>query len=288
MSQALAGEFVINDHNAGEFVDKEEQGFRTGMVPRDYSQHPVGTSSGAVAFSDVMEIIDRVEWPERCAEQAANESSLDHIRDRGNNGQPIPALDQNGQGFCWAYSTGAGIQLARAKAGLPYKQLSPHAVACKIYNHQDRGAWGALSFDFGASEGFPTTATWPEKSMERRFDNKATWEEAKTNRITEGWIDLDVDHVSESQLTFDQMATCYFNLFPVICDFNWWGHSVCGMRLMDAKPELGQQGLDDPNRWCNKIINSWRNTWGKNGTAVLQGKKAIPNGGCAIRTVTAG
>ena len=32
---ALAGEFVINDHQNGQVIDKEGQGFRGGLVERD-------------------------------------------------------------------------------------------------------------------------------------------------------------------------------------------------------------------------------------------------------------
>ena len=285
---ALAGEFVINDHQNGQVIDKEGQGFRGGLVERDLGKHPVGSSSSSRSFSEEMELIPREEWPERCAEQKAKKSSLSHIRETGNNGKRIPSMDQNGQGFCWAYSTGFAIQLLRAKAGLPYVELSPHAVGCKMFNHQDRGAWGALSFDFATENGFPSTDFWPAKSMKRKYDTNATWEDAKKNRIVEGWIDLDINHASDANLTFDQMATCLLNLFPVVTDFYWWMHSVCQESLLDAKPELKQQGLYDPDRWCPKGSNSWTDKWGKNGTFVLQGKKAIPNGGCSPRSVTVG
>lgn len=284
----LDGEFVINDDNAGSFVDKEDQGFAKGLVPRDYSQHPVGAAASSVAFSEAIELIPREKWPAMCAEQREKKSSLYHIRETGGpSGGRIPSLDQNGQGFCWIYSVTGCVQLLRAAAGMEYVELSPHSGACKIFGFQDRGAWGALALDFIAENGIAAAKDWPQKSMHKRHDNARTWKNAKKYRVTEGWIDLDIDHASEAHLNFDQVATLLLSRVPVVCDFNWWGHSVFAFELIDAYPELGQEQLDHPERWCIRIGNSWRDSWGDRGTAVLQGKRAIPNGGCAPRVVVA-
>lgn len=278
-------DFIIDDSNADEFVDKQDQGFAKGLVPRDYGLHPVGCYSASKPFDDEMDVIGREEWPERCADQNEYESSLYHVYERGDNGRPIPSLDQNGQGFCWTYSVVACVQALRALAGMPFVQLSPHAVSCKIFNFQDRGAWAALALDFITENGVPSDSHWPQKSMNRKYDNAETWANAKRHRVTEGFVDLDVQHVSDASLTFDQVATCYLNLIPVANDFNWWGHSVMGLQLIDRKPELKQQGLNDPDRWGNKIKNSWRDEWGDRGYAILSGSKGIPDGACAPRSV---
>ena len=279
--------FLIDDENAGKYTDKEGQGFRGGLERRDYGKHPLGCYSGEKPFDDKFKaIIPREEWPERCADQLAQESSLYHILETGNFGNPIPSLDQNGQGFCWAYSTAGCVQAVRALAGMPFVQLSPHAVACKIYNFQDRGAWGALSMDFISRNGIPSDDFWPQKSMSRRNDNAKTWENAKQYKIVEGFVDLDVQHVADAKLTFDQVATCYLNRIPVVLDLYWWGHSVFGHTLFDRKPELGQQGLDDPNRWATGAKNSWTDKWGDRGYMLLSGSKQIPDGACAPRAVT--
>ena len=189
-------------------------------------------------------------------------------------------------GNCWAYSTTACVMLQRAAQGLPHVRLSPHAVACKIYGFQDRGAWGAVSFDFIAKYGVPSDEKWPQKSMNRRYDVAETWEDAKQYKITEGFIDLNPPHPADADMTFDEVATCLLSRIPVVGDFNWWGHSVCLADLVDLKPGDGQQGLTNPDRWGVRGPNSWTANWGNNGWFVLQGRKAIPDGGCAPRFVT--
>ena len=281
-------DFMIGDHNYRNFVNQTLNGklLCRGAVPRDFNQHPVGSSESSQKFEETMPLIPRHDWPERCKEMEANQSRLSDIRNIGNFGQQIPALDQDGQGFCWFYSPTACIQLLRALANEPFVQLSPHAGACKIFDFRDPWGVGALAFDFLVENGVPSYEYWPQKSMSRQYDNPETWANAKNYRIAEGWIDLDVPHPADADMTFDQVATCLLSLIPVVCDFNWWGHSVCGMDLVDLKPQLGPMGLDDPKRWGIRILNSWTNDWGVDGTAVLEGRKAIPDGGCAPRAVT--
>jgi hypothetical protein len=56
-------------------------------------------------------------------------------------------------------------------------------------------------------------------------------------------------------------------------DFNWWGHSVGGIRLV--KVEAGSYG--------RKIRNSWTDSWGDRGFGILRGSKAVPDGAIAVR-----
>lgn len=273
--------FLINDDNYQQFMP-EQQGFMRGFVPRDLARSPLGSGVGAVRFDEDenMPLIPRQEWPERCAEMVAKQTRLSDIDN-------FPALDQGRQGFCWAYSSVGCTMSLRQVMGLPRARLSPHAVACKIYGFQDRGAWGAVSLEWIGENGCPDEQHWPQQSMSRSHDRPETWENAKLHRITEGYLDLDVSHPADAEMSFDQYATCWLNRIPTVCDHMWWGHSVYGMDLVDHKPNLGQQGLMDPNRWGYRGKNSWGTVWGDRGLFVFQGRKGIPDGGCAPRVVLA-
>ena len=271
-----AHELVINDDNYTQHVDPVVNGERVsrGAIPRDYSIQ--GYQSSPMSYAVNIPLIPRSEWSDRIKEMEKTKSRISDIRRTALNGSHIPALDQNGQGYCWAYSTGASILLTRAVMNQPYVRISPHAVACKIKGFRDQGGWGALSMEFAVKYGFPSEEFWPQKSMSRQNDNDKTWENARLHQVTEGWWDLD-QQAYDRNLAFDQVMTLLLSRIPVVLDYNWWGHSVCGMDPVEV--EKGSFGI--------RILNSWTDNWGDKGEGVLQGSKAIPNGAVAPRVVDA-
>lgn len=237
-----------------------------GYVERDYSTYP------KEMFDPPSEIklIPRSEWSDRIKEQAAQKARLSDVRG------DIPALDQNGQGFCWAYSTTGCVQLLRAANNQPYVRLSAHAIGCKVKNFRDEGGWAGLSAKFHKEYGCPSIEKWAEKSMSRSNDTPQTWENAALHKVTEDWIDLTRD-VYDQNLSFDQVGTCLLLGIPCATDFNHWSHSVCAMDLVEVEP--GSFGL--------LILNSWTNNWGDRGMGILRGSKAIPDGAVALRVTGA-
>lgn len=91
----------------------------------------------------------------------------------------------------------------------------------------------------------------------------------------EEWCDLTRQSYDQN-LTMRQVATCGFMNIPGPRDYNWWSHSVCGVRWVRI----------EPGSWGQLILNSWLN-WGRFGLAVLRGSQAICNGGLGIRMTTA-
>lgn len=263
-NEILIDDSTDNDLLFDPVVDGEKKG--RGGIPRDYSVQPVDW------FSDPpsnMQIIPKTEWSERIKELEAQKALLSHVRG------DIASLDQNGQGYCWFYSNSGVVTILRKKANLPYIRFSAHAGACKIKNFKDEGGWCGLSADFWKSTGCPTVEFWPEKSMSKQHDNAATWENAAKHKVTEDWVDLG-KAVYDRNLTFDQVATCLLLGLPCAVDFNWWGHSVCALDLVEVEP--GDFGI--------RIWNSWSDGWGEKGTSVLRGSKARPDGAVCLRVTT--
>ncbi len=269
-------EFIIDDDNYRDFLPggKEVRGNTFGLVYRDPKQYPVGSYGAPQWDLNDLQIIPRSEWSDRIKEMKRTKSRISDIRNIADAGKPFKNLDQNGQGYCWAYSTAHAVMLWRASMGLPFVRHSGHAVGCMIKNYRDEGGWAAQSMEFIAKNGIPSVEFWKEKSMSRSNNSKETWENAAKYRITSGWVELS-SPVYDRKMTFDQFATCLLNRIPVATDFYWWGHSVCSMDLEEV--EAGSFGV--------RILNSWKD-WGENGTAVLRGDKVFPSNAVAPRAVT--
>lgn len=223
-----------------------------------------------------MRVYEESEWDALYDEQEATKSSLEHLYLSGPGGTPVfTNLDQNGHGYCWAYSTGHAIMLDRLKQGLPNIRLNPHSVAAIIKGGRDQGGWCGLSAKFlretGIAEEGNGPGQWPLHSRDLRYDTPACRAEMAKRLVTEDWVDL-TKSVYDQNLTTRQIATCGFNNIPHPEDFNHWGHSVCGIRWV--RIERGS--------WGTLILNSWLN-WGRYGLGVLRGGKAICDGAVAFR-----
>jgi hypothetical protein len=303
------GEVVIHSGNAHNYVqDPVVDGERKarGLIPRNFTTHPVGCYPSILPFHAVdFPIIPESEWSERVRDKVATKSQLSDIRLIGNAGQPIPSRDQNGKGYCWFHSGTSAQLLMRAVMGEPYADLSAYAGACKIKNFRDEGGWGAQGVDFQAEKGIPTSQFWPQKSMSKSNDNPQTWENALLHRVAEGWIDTQAQQY-DRKLSRQQVATLLLSGCPVVVDYNWWGHSVCAADLVDGaqnfeagllRNENGKlltvQEFDeqwemdsDAGGFGVRIWNSWGDSWSQQGMGVLAAGKAWPDGAVGLRTVT--
>lgn len=280
ISQLRPNEPIIHDGNFRQFIASSDAvggnfGHR-GLVPRSLSTHPIGVLKGSAPFDTSFKLVPKSDWSPMVKEFTETESRLSDLRMRGNNGTFIPSLDQNGQGYCWAYSTTMAIMMTRMKMRLPYVRLSAHATACMIKGFRDEGGWCGLSMERQVTHGTPSVALWQEKSMSRSNDKPETWANAALHKVSEGWVDM-ASEVYNRQLTFEQVITLLLCGIPVAADFNWWVHSVCLLDVVEV--EAGSFGI--------RGINSWTDGWGDKGMFILQGSKAVPDSAVAPRVVYA-
>ena len=252
------------------------RGATFGMVPRDYATDPESMFSPP----SEMVLIPESEWDARYDFQEDTQSSLEHIYLNGPNGEPaFVNLDQNGHGYCWKYSIGHSMMMDRLRRNLPMVRFNPHAGAAILKNGRDEGGWCGLGAKFAREVGMAIEGNgpgqWPLHSRDLRNDTPALRAEMAKYMIVEDWCDL-TRQVYDQNLTMAQVATCGFNNIPGPRDYNWWSHSVCGIRWV--RIERGS--------WGQLILNSWKG-WGRYGLGVLRGNQAICNGGLAIRTTVA-
>lgn len=297
----MTQELIIGDHTRITSPVMTE-GMR-GLIPRDPITQKVGYCS-VIPPADI-KVYSYDEMVDRIADQERTKSRLSDILLRGDAGRPIPSTDQNGQGYCWMYGAIGALQAARAKAGLPYKQLSGHAAACKIKGFRDEGGWGALALEWILKNGCPDVEHWPEKSMSRSHDNAATWENAKLYRPEDVACDLTAPNYNRD-LSYGQQLTMLIDLNPTIDDYDFWGHCTFGCdavngatKRTETRAESGKLmslgefdiawGMNDPvtKGLGKRSRNSWTDTYGNLGFFVQTGSKAVGNNSVAIITATA-
>jgi hypothetical protein len=187
-------------------------------------------------------------------------------------------LDQGRSNFCWAHSTAHAVMLARAAMKLPHVPLSAFGL-CHLADPAralgNRGGWCGLSAEAARTKGVPSQATYPQGGVQQSVPASVLADAGKYV-VTEDFVDLQ-QPVWFQNLPFEAVASCLLMCRPCALDFNWWGHSVCGLNLVRVEP--GSYGI--------LILNSWGRTWGDQGRAILRGSQARPNGAIAVNLVKA-
>ncbi len=243
----------------------------TGCIPRDYDKDPVlmGDSPSA------MVLYDESEWDAIFDENMANESLLYHQFLRG--GKPaFVNLDQNGDGYCWAYSTGGAMMLDRMKQNLPPIRLNPHATAAIIKRGRDEGGVCGESLKWARENGYAVEGTgpgqWPLHSRNLKYDTPELRAQMALHKASEDWYDLGKS-VYDQKLTKKQLITLGLDGCPGDVDYNRFSHSmafVCVVRI-------------EPGHWGPMVLQSWKD-WGYFGLGILA--DMWPDNAVAIRSTT--
>lgn len=238
---------------------------RTGHDPSQYVPDMMAAPSGMKTYS-------QAEMEAVFDEQERAESSLEHLYLREWRGE---CLDQNGHGYCWAYSTGSANMMRRLALHMPFVRLNPHSTASIIKNGADQGGWCGLSLGFVRDNGMAEEGTgagqWPVHSRQNaRFNDEAVKASMLKYKVTDDWYDLGKPAYAQ-ELKDAQRWTCMANNCPCPTDRNVWSHSTCDIRYV--RIEAGSWG------WLT--LNSWKG-WGRRGLAVMRGSYLRADGAVSI------
>ena len=255
----------INDNNYRGFVpdgdyrvtDSKGHEFYTGCFPvEDWDVSVMTTrpfeSSGIVLYSEK-------EVKERLEDMWAAKASLMHL------GYQHDSLYQS-RGTCWIHGTCVAGSLLYAKAGLPYRVPSPASVAYHCYtNFGVNGGYPSLGVEKFQQYGAASTELWPENKHDRRYDTAAT----KADRV-HNWLE-EVVVLGSGEQGFWRGMSAICQGIPIGCSYRWWGHYVCGCwgRVQNGEVKAGYR-------------NTWGNSHGDKGFALLSGSRKYPQWCCAF------
>lgn len=225
---------------------------------------PATPFNGGFDFEKVVEgfgnpfsrdLIPSSDWDDHIARQESDKSSPDHWRLAGG----VPVLDQNGFGYCWCYGTVGAIMNCYAQTGMLAPHLSAMGPAWQGKRGRNVGGWAGEALEYIAKFGIPELSVWPEHDNRVNPNDEAVKRSAAMHGV-----------VDSEELRRNDFAALMSALLdperptPVTLGLQWWGHLVYATKAV--RISQGKYGV--------KIVNSWKPSWGKQGTAILERNKA--------------
>lgn len=193
----------------------------------------------------------------------------DIIKDREQNGtilsallrnKKIPTSNQDSTNFCWFYGMVSAYNAKRAWRNYPYVEFSRESGTGPIKGYRNSGGWGVQALEYIIKYGIMPQELWPRYYYKNaQYNTPANLAIAANYKITEWWILQDRN--------FLQMMTALCMDEPVAVGYNWWSHEVCAVDpVIIGSTDLGI-----------RIWNSWGNSYGDQGYAILAESKATPD-----------
>ena len=265
-------EVVITDDNYLEFappqdavIDGEKKGY--GHMPRDYEAIPEGSMGFCAPFN--LPLIPRSEWRDRIEKMERDKTRLSDVADQAG----LKSLNQSNTNYCWTNAVITAMHTLRAWQNQPFVELSSASVAAKIKNYRNQGGWGTQALDYIVENGVAPASLWPVNYWQsNKYDTAECQAERKKYSVKKWW--------ELKARSFDQMMTCLLLRIPVPIGLNWWSHEICAMDPVVIRTATRSEDCD----YGPRIRNSWGDSYGDHGFAVLNQSKGTPDDAVAPQT----
>ena len=141
--------------------------------------------------------------------------------------------DQDGLGFCWAWSLTGNLMDLRAREGKPTVLLSPVSLGWLV-NWRNQGNYLESAIRGIKERGVCSMEYTPDPHSLNYRQYKEGWEEdALDHRLAEVW---DLDNGSDARMIQHAISVLATGSSLHIC-YLWWGHALncCGLRWDETK-----------------------------------------------------
>lgn len=172
--------------------------------------------------------------------------------------------DQNGLGFCWAWSLTAAVMDCRAREGKPTVELAPISLGW-LTGWRNQGYYLSAALQGAKDRGIAPASFIPDPHSLRYRQYNDGWKEAASLiRVAEAW-DADPRNMILNALSILRTGT------PGYIAYDWWGHALelVGMIWDESVP--------------NNIIWVIRNSHGEIKLIYLEGSRGVPDELIGIR-----
>lgn len=213
-------------------------------------------------------LIPRNEMASRSKDLVAAGADLRSISTRAG----IKSKDQGQTNYCHANSPALAIEILRAVQGESPVVLSPGSIGGPVTGYRNEGAVIEDDLRQIVEFGAATVDFVPANQISKSGWKPGAMENAALHKVTHWW-----DLGAKDSGMFNRCATLVLQGIPVCVGYNWWGHAVTLVGLVD----LGGGKLGFVFR------NSWGSSYGDDGYGILAEGKGTPDSAYAPRQATA-